>query len=165
MPVAIPVQPYCDMRKTLLTEIMSALLILLFMYAAVSKLVDYDTFRQQLGKSPFIHSFAGITAWALPLGEIILSIALIFKATRLAGLYASLFLMTMFTAYIYTMLAFSYTIPCSCGGVLSKMGWKTHLWFNSGFVLLSIAGILLHTSANDIGYKKSSVLTNSYATE
>jgi uncharacterized membrane protein YphA (DoxX/SURF4 family) len=128
-------------------EIISALLILLFMYAAVSKLLDYETFKLQLSKSPFITQFAGVTAWALPVGEILVALALIFKPTRLLGLYASLFLMTMFTVYIYAMLRFSYDVPCSCGGVLSKMGWEEHLWFNTGFIGLSISGILIHVSS------------------
>jgi len=133
------------MKKRVFLEIISALLILLFVYAAVSKLLDYQTFRVQLGKSPFITNFAPTIAWALPIGEILVGLALAFKPTRLLGLYASLFLMTMFTAYIYTMLHYSYYIPCSCGGILSKMDWNTHFWFNVGFTLLSIIGIILET--------------------
>lgn len=124
-------------------EIISFLLILLFMYAAVSKLLDYQTFKIQLGKSPFITQFASLTAWALPVGEIIVGLALVSNKTRLLGLYASLFLMTMFTAYIYAMLQFSYYIPCSCGGILSKLDWNDHLWFNIFFVALSVIGIIL----------------------
>jgi hypothetical protein len=51
----------------------------------------------------------------------------------------------MFTAYIITILNFSEYIPCSCGGILQNMTWKTHLVFNIGLVLLSIAGILIET--------------------
>lgn len=134
------------MIKKISIEIICFLLILLFIYAAVSKLLDYDTFRVQLSKSPFITQFAPVIAWALPIGEILVGLALTFKRTRLLGLYASLFLMTMFTAYIYAMLHYSYYIPCSCGGILSKMGWNTHLWFNGGFVVLSIIGIFVQTS-------------------
>ncbi|MGB8193498.1 MAG: MauE/DoxX family redox-associated membrane protein [Chitinophagaceae bacterium] len=137
------------MKRSTIVEIVSSLLILLFMYAAVSKLLDYETFKVQLSKSPFITNYAVVLAWALPIGEIIVALAITFSRTRLLGLYASLFLMTMFTAYIYMMLNFSYYIPCSCGGVLSKMGWSTHLWFNAGFVALTIIGILLTPKERD----------------
>lgn len=113
------------------------------MYAAFSKLFDYQTFKVQLSRSPFITQFAGITAWTLPIGEILIGLALTFQKTRLLGLYASLFLMTMFTAYIYVMLHFSYYVPCSCGGILSKMDWNTHYWFNMGTVVLTVIGILI----------------------
>lgn len=127
------------------------------MYAAVSKLLDYETFKVQLSKSPFITQFASETAWALPIGEILIGLALTFRRTRLVGLYASLFLMTMFTVYIYTMLNYSYYIPCSCGGVLSKLGWTAHLWFNFGFVLISVIGIFLQTNQLRQQSKNSSI--------
>lgn len=134
------------LSRTTLVEIISSLLILLFIYAAVSKLLDYQTFKSQLSKSPFITEFSGVTAWMLPVGEILVSLALVSKRTRLLGLYAYLFIMTMFTAYIYAMLNFSYYVPCSCGGVLEKMSWTQHFWFNILFIVLSIAGIILHSS-------------------
>lgn len=136
---------------------------MLFMYAAVSKLLDYETFKLQLSKSPFITEFAGVTAWALPIGEIMVALALTFKKTRLVGLYASLFLMTMFTAYIYAMLRFSYDIPCSCGGILSKMGWEEHLWFNIGVVILSILGIFQQAKANKHQMAEPVLTNTSYA--
>jgi uncharacterized membrane protein YphA (DoxX/SURF4 family) len=138
--------PILKITKATFLEIISSLLILLFVYAALSKLRDYQTFKLQLSKSAFIDQFASVTAWALPIGEIIVGLALFFKHTRLIGLYASLFLMTMFTTYIYAMLNYSYDIPCSCGGILSKMGWTEHLWFNAGFVILAIVGILIKTT-------------------
>lgn len=88
-------------KRNIIIEIISFLLVLLFMYAAVSKLLDYQSFKVQLSKSPFITQFAGITSWALPIGEILVGLALTFKRTRLIGLYASLFLMTMFTAEVF----------------------------------------------------------------
>jgi hypothetical protein len=119
-------------------------------YTAVSKLLDYSTFKLQLAKSPFISQLASIVVWALPVGELLAAAALIFKPTRLLGLYASLFLMTMFTAYIWAMLNYSYDIPCSCGGILSKMGWEEHLWFNAAFVIVCIIGILAKVNINTI---------------
>lgn len=130
-------------KRALIVEIISSLLILLFMYAAVSKLLDYETFKVQLSKSPFITQFANVTAWALPVGEILVGLALAFKKTRLLGLYASLFLMTMFTAYIWVMMNYSYDLPCSCGGILSQLGWIEHLWFNIAFTVLAIVSVIL----------------------
>lgn len=137
------------LSPTVFVEIITFLIIVLFMYAAVSKLLDYENFKYQLGKSPFITNISGITAWTIPAGEIIVALLLVSKRTRLFGSYASLFLMTMFAAYIYAMLNYSYYLPCSCGGVLSEMNWSEHLWFNIGFVMLSIMNILLLTTKNN----------------
>lgn len=134
-------------RKSVL-NIISSLLILLFIYAAVSKLIGYSDFRLQLGKSPFITYYAPVLSWALPVIEIGVGLLLVVKRFLLLGFYASLFLMSLFTCYIYLMLHYSNQLPCSCGGVLSFMGWHTHLWFNMFFVCLSIGGVFLADTVN-----------------
>jgi hypothetical protein len=141
------------MKRNIVVEIISCLLVLVFMYAAVSKLLEYQTFQLQLSKSPFITQFAGIIAWALPISEMLVALALTFKNSRLFGLYASLFMMTIFTTYIFTMLTFSYDLPCSCGGILSKMSWRDHFWFNVVFTILPIIAILLKVTASN--YKEN----------
>ena len=130
--------------KRILVETISLLFILLFVYAAANKLVDYRTFKFQLGRSPYVTGVAGLVAWVLPSGELLIATALIFKKTMFLGLYASFFLMLLFTGYIYAMLHYSYFIPCSCGGILSKMGWSLHFYFNMVFTFLALAGTLLY---------------------
>lgn len=127
----------------MIVEIISALLIFLFIYAALSKLLDFDKFKYQLSQSPFMTRFSGVAAWAIPLGELIVSVALIIKRIRIVGLYLSFFLMLLFTGYIFIMLKYSSYLPCSCGGVLSGMSWKQHFVFNLAFTGLSLSGIII----------------------
>lgn len=117
---------------------------LLFLYAAVSKLLDYENSKLQLGQSPLLNSWAGLVAWLIPVIEIMLAILLCLRPVRLFAMYWSFVLMVMFTAYIVIILHFSEYIPCSCGGVLSAMSWDQHLIFNIAFIALAVAGILCH---------------------
>lgn len=126
---------------------------MLFLYAAISKLLTFENFILDLGKSPFIGSFSHLLAWMLPAIEILVALLLALPGLRLLGLFASLFLMSLFTAYLVAMLNFSYYIPCSCGGVLSLLSWKQHIIFNCFFFVLSITGILLHYK--QIAYKNA----------
>lgn len=119
--------------------------VLLFTYAATSKLFDFENFQIQLAQSPLLSAFAGWIAFATPLSEYLIVILLLIKRFRLIGLYASFTLMVMFTAYIYIILNYSEFIPCSCGGILEKMTWNQHLLFNLAFVALSALAILLYT--------------------
>ncbi|PZX92012.1 hypothetical protein DOS84_18130 [Flavobacterium aquariorum] len=119
------------------------LYILLFTYAAVSKLLDFENFSVQLGQSPLLSAFADIISWLVPLIELLIVLMLVFPRFRLVALFASFNLMLMFTAYIFIILHFSSFIPCSCGGILEKLGWKEHLIFNIAFILLAIMGILI----------------------
>ncbi len=129
--------------KKIFIEIIYGLYILLFTYAAVSKLLDYQQFNVQLGKSPVLAAYADIIVWAVPFVEIVISLMLLFTRLRLIGLFASFFLMVMFTAYIMVILNFSDYVPCSCGGILEELGWTEHLIFNSVFIALAFIGILL----------------------
>ena len=86
---------------------------LLFLYSAANKLMEYDKFFLQMSKSPVVTDFASIFVWMIPTLEIVISIMLCFESFRLLGLYAVLALMSLFTAYIYTLLNFSDTVPCS----------------------------------------------------
>lgn len=132
------------MKKKSVVDIITYLFIILFIYASVNKLLDYENFSTELGKSPLLTAFAGWVAWAVPVVELIVVVLLTVPRLCLAGLYAAFSLMTMFTAYIVAILRFSDYVPCSCGGVLQNMSWNQHLVFNIVFVLLALAGIFLH---------------------
>lgn len=127
-----------------IVTIICCLYALLFIYAATSKLLDFDTFRIQLGQSPLLNAFADWVSIGVPVIEIVIAIALMLPKFRLTGLYSSYLLMSMFTMYIYIILNYSAFVPCSCGGILQKMTWNEHLLFNSVFLLLAIIGILMY---------------------
>lgn len=130
----------------ILVKSISFLFIVLFVYTALSKLMDYETFALQLAQSPLLSAFAGFMAMAVPSLEIVVAILLMIPKFRLLGLYASFFIMVMFTAYIFIILNFSDFIPCSCGGVLEDLSWNQHLVFNALFIVMAIVAILLQNS-------------------
>lgn len=128
---------------TIIVETVCLLYVVLFVYAAVSKLLDFENFRVQLGQSPLLSAFAGWVSLGVPIMELLISLLLIFPRFRLLGLYAAFGIMTMFTTYIVIILNFSSFVPCSCGGVLEKLGWTEHLIFNIIFIALAFIAILL----------------------
>ncbi len=130
------------LSKNRLVAIIGYLFILLFVYAAVSKILEFKNFQAQLGQSPLLSAFTGFISYAVLTVEIIIAIALSIPKSRLIGLYAAFLMMIMFTAYIVVILNYSSFIPCSCGGILEKMEWKGHLIFNVAFCLLAVWGII-----------------------
>ena len=129
--------------KNGIIEIICLLYLLLFVYAAVSKLLDFENFQVQLGQSPLLSAFAGWVSYGVLIVELSIALLLLVPRFRLVGLFAAFSLMVMFTTYIIIILNFSSFVPCSCGGILEKMGWTEHLIFNIVFVLLAAVGILL----------------------
>lgn len=140
--------------KQLVIDIICYTYLILFLYAAFSKLLTYEKSELQMSKSPIITDFAFILVWLVPALEIVIAICLMLKKTAMLALYAALALMSLFTAYIIAILNFSDTIPCSCGGVLEKLGWTEHLIFNIAFIIIAIIAILLQTKITD-GLKPS----------
>ena len=137
---SIPCIKLIELKK-ILSEIISFLLVLLFIYAAFSKLLNYNEFKNQLSRSPLIHSLSLPVSIILPVTEIIAAGLLCIEKARKTGLALSFILMTLFTFYILYMLLFEKHLPCSCGGVLRQMTWKQHLVFNIFFTAISFIGI------------------------
>lgn len=136
--------------KKIILESIRVLLIILFVYAAVNKIMDIQKFRAQIGQSPMLTNFAGIIAWTIPPTEILIALCLSIPKYRLIGFYASLSLMTLFTGYIIAVTQFSTYIPCSCGGILEKLGWTEHLIFNIIIVLLAVIAIIIYPTSSNI---------------
>jgi putative oxidoreductase len=132
------------MKNEHFNVISSSLLILLYSYTAISKLIGYEVFEANLSRSPLMGPGANTIAWLLPAAELIVVLLLFFETTRKAGLYASLFLLVLFTSYLLYMILFVDDLPCSCGGVLSKMSWQQHTWFNLFFIVLNVLALVLY---------------------
>ena len=126
--------------KKILLEIISALFTILFLYAATSKLLTHDWFIAQIGSTEMLRPYAKILAWLVPLIEILGAITVWVPPLRLAGLLMCTSLMLIFTVYIFSVLNFSAHVPCACGGVLQKMSWTTHLYFNIAFLIVGVVG-------------------------
>ncbi|RUT70269.1 hypothetical protein D0817_10640 [Flavobacterium cupreum] len=132
--------------KSTFVYLICLLFVSLFIYAAVSKILDYENFRVQLAQSPLLSAFARYVAWGVPAFEILISILLLSEKWRTVGLFSAFGLMVMFTTYIYIILNFSSFVPCSCGGVLEKMTWNQHLVFNLAFIILGGIAALVQSS-------------------
>lgn len=129
----------------------TALLILLFTYAAVSKLVDFSLFRSQLYLQPFPHALADLLVFAVPATEIIAIVLLCTDRTRFAGFLFSVGLLAIFTGYIAIILLYwQGKLPCSCGGILNHFSWSGHLVFNCIFIATGIVGVAMHKSKPEL---------------
>lgn len=135
-------------RNQIIIEVIVFLFVVLFLYAAGSKLTEYNKFIGQMGKSPILTNFAPTLAWAVPTVEIVICLMLMIPRFRLLGLYSAFTLMVLFTLYIAGILSFSKELPCACGGVLNSMGWAQHLVFNIVFVILGGVAIMLQLKIN-----------------
>lgn len=145
--------------KDWLLEAFTYLLALLFLYTALSKLVDFKHFIWEIGNQPFDHCLRPFLIYGLPTVELLATFLLLKLQTRRLGFYLSALLMTLFTLYV-ALITFHYypRVPCSCAGVFHAMSWPQHLIFNLLFLFISIAGVFLDTTSNKTkAYQKKPV--------
>lgn len=141
--------------KTRFVEFVSYFFILLFCYASISKIMDFENFQIQIGQSPLLSAYAGIVSYSVIIVEILISLLLIFERTRISALYAATALMSAFTIYIYLILNYSDFVPCSCGGILEDLGWTEHLIFNIFCVTIGVASVILQERIKTNGLRRS----------
>ena len=142
-------KPSLNTRTTFVNTV-SLLLILLFVYAAASKLLDMEKFDVQTRQSPLLSSYTRLVIWLVPLTELVIVALLSAPSTRRIGLLLSCVLMNLFSGYISILLAFSPNVPCSCGGILEKMSWQQHLYFNLVFAGLALMALWVYSAKQQL---------------
>lgn len=129
--------------RQIIVQSIAAVLIFLFAYAALSKLLNFKTFSFTLGQMPVIGPYAATAAVLIPVLNLLAVLFLLTPRMRRAGLFYSLFLLTAYTGYIgYVLLNFQ-QLPCSCNGIAPWLSWPQHFWLNLIIVALTVTGLLL----------------------
>ncbi|UCS92302.1 hypothetical protein KZP23_16560 [Echinicola marina] len=114
----------------------------LYTYTAISKWYDWQATELALYNQVFPEWLGTILLYSLPPAELALAILLVGKRTVGPALWLSLGLLTVFTGYIFLVLIGVFNrVPCSCGGVLSALGWEEHLVFNLTFIVINLIGL------------------------
>ena len=121
-----------------------AILSLIFMYSAFSKVIDWYGTRSALHNQVFPGWVADTLLYTLPVVELVTAILLLGRRTFKLGLVASASLMVCFTVYVGWVMSGAFgRIPCSCGGLISTLGWPEHLLLNLVLVFISLLGLVL----------------------
>jgi hypothetical protein len=126
-----------------LVNLISIALAVLFAYAAVDKLEHYALFSLQLQQFPFSIPVVHRQAWAVPVMELIISFLLLLPVTRLKGLFASLFLLSLYTLYLTGMLDSRFYCSCNCGEPFQSLSLKMHIACTLVCVLFTGVGVVL----------------------
>ncbi|WP_134090081.1 MauE/DoxX family redox-associated membrane protein [Olivibacter sp. XZL3] len=133
------------MKREKIINALTAFIAMMFFYAIVSKLSDYEEAHRQMRNQVFPDAIADILTWLIPLIELLILGCLVYKPKKLLGLWASFALLSGFCLYIILgMNKFFDRIPCSCGGILSEDGtYRDQLNFNLVFIVFALIAIAL----------------------
>lgn len=126
-----------------IVDVIAALFILIFFYTAISKSVNINYTVATLRSASVFKPVAWEVAWGVVFLEYIIVSLLFFPKLKRFGLIASFILMTLFSLYIIYMKIVVPSLPCSCGGIISKLNWNQHLMLNIFLIVLALLGIWL----------------------
>ena len=143
-------------HREIIVEVTSLLFIILFAYAGLTKLLEGHLFYDNIRNSPILggKAMASLASWTIPLSELTVALLLIWKKTRLIGLYLAAVMMLLFTGYTLAIVFFAPYRPCSCGGVISLLSWEQHLVFNLVLFLLAMMAIFLSPKHKNTPWNK-----------
>jgi uncharacterized membrane protein YphA (DoxX/SURF4 family) len=126
-----------------LIKLIAIALSVLFAYAAVDKLEQYALFRRQLQQFPISLPVLHQQAWVVAVVELIIAALLLLPATRLKGLFASLFLLSLYTLYLTGMLESRFYCTCHCGEPFQSLSLKMHIGVTLICVFFTGVGVVL----------------------
>jgi len=124
---------------------LASLLILLWSYTALDKIISHQQFIQALQRQFFHESFITPLSILIPVAELLITIMLLNNKWRKVGFISSSILLSIFTIYV-ALAAFGMLekMPCACGGIISSLSWGGHLLINITFLGLALTGSYLY---------------------
>jgi len=136
--------------RLLALEIISAILVLLWIYTAGDKFADYESYRRSMYLQVFNEKILHILIPSLPFAELVEAGLLMSTRHRGYGLRFSALLMALFTGYV-ALVYFGYfpERPCSCAGLFEKMSWGPHLLMNGLLLIITLVGLLLNSKRKE----------------
>ena len=135
-------------HQQLILLLLDIILASLFAYTAYEKIMDHERFMNGISKVEIIGKFAFLISWSVPIVEGLIAVFILIPDTAKIGLWSFFGMMGIFSVYILIALIWASNLPCHCGGVIETLTWTEHLWFNLGFILLSLIAIRLENTLN-----------------
>ncbi|WPR77690.1 MauE/DoxX family redox-associated membrane protein [Algoriphagus sp. NG3] len=124
-------------------KIFNTILILLWTYTGLDKLIRWDASRKAFHNQTFPSELAEVLAYAVPMVELLIAGLLLFSVTRWWGYLGSVLLLTVFITYVGLIWSGAFPrVPCNCAGILESVGWAAHFWLNLGFIGVAVWGLV-----------------------
>ncbi|WP_316809212.1 MauE/DoxX family redox-associated membrane protein [Pedobacter agri] len=139
----VPGRDKCIMDKLKIFAVY--LLVLLWFYTGLDKLVFYHSYWIAMHYQIFSQQILTIAIPVLPFLEIAIGLLLIFPKSESLGFLLSFLLMTFFSAYA-ALVYFGYFVsrPCACAGLFTKLSWGSHLMINLLITLVALFGMIIN---------------------
>lgn len=123
------------------------ILLIVFAFAAITKLLEQEKFYTNLVNSPMLELpslVIHILSWLIPILEGVVVIGLIWKRFQIQAIYLIVILLITYIIYSLAILLVAPYSPCSCGGVIALIDWTQHLYLQIGLLSLTLVEFYYH---------------------
>ncbi|WP_439490856.1 MauE/DoxX family redox-associated membrane protein [Algoriphagus sp.] len=125
-------------------KIFNTILILLWTYTGLDKLIRRKASRNAFHNQTFPSELAEVLAYAVPMVELLIALLLLSSVTRWWGYLGSALLLTVFITYVGLIWVGAFPrVPCNCAGILESLGWAEHFVLNMICIGIAIWGLRL----------------------
>ncbi len=126
-----------SIKRHIFVEISRVALIATFLYSGTAKILEYQSFRNNLSHSPVFRA-GEVTAISCVIiaCEFLVGGLLCFQRSLKAGFLLSFFQLTFYALYLIVGSFLFEDLPCPCGGIFSRLGFSAHVLLD-----LLLAGI------------------------
>lgn len=133
-------------RIELFIDIITAVLILFWLYAAGTQISDFNKFKGEMNNQVFSGVISGVLVYLIPVLEVTIASLLAYTSTRLWGMILSFSLMLTFSTYVGLAILGVYNkTPCNCAGLLgTNSTWESNLILNLIVTAVAAAGLILN---------------------
>ncbi|MCG2615542.1 hypothetical protein LZZ85_14675 [Terrimonas sp. NA20] len=131
------------LSRGITVQVIAAILIFIFAYAAISKFFNFEIFQFTLTLAPVVGKYAKVLAIVLSIVNLLPVLLLSIPKTRRAGFLYSFCLLLIYAAYIGYSLLLEKDLPCSCSGIAPWFTWTQHFWINIAAMLMAMTGFLI----------------------
>jgi uncharacterized membrane protein YphA (DoxX/SURF4 family) len=139
--------------KNWLVDVSQILLVGVFLYSAISKVLDYSDYYRNLMRSPLFHTGEVlIISHVVIIIEFATAVMLLIPKTRRTAFGLAFFLLISFSFYLTAIAFFFSSLPCGCGGILSKLGFGPHIVINLLSALFATVGFFKSESSTFVAH-------------
>jgi len=118
-------------RNIQILQIIIIVLLVLWIPAALDKMINFNTFQQSMYRQSLSKSVATLVIYSLPILKFMTILLLLFPKYQLWGSVLSNILIDTFKIYIaFLLIKVLDKTPCGFGLIIPQMHWIEHYWFN-----------------------------------
>jgi len=125
--------------RTWFAKIVSLIVMIVLIYAALNKFIFHTIFKLELSITPGFTGISNYLTWIIPGTELMIALGLFLHKTKTIALYSCV---VIFSFYLISMFKVKFLVPHIRGGILNNLSLIQYAAVDIILLILSLSGLL-----------------------